>query len=221
MIAVITPSERIYEEVENLIGHFEDIQHASVQESNDHEMRLENGVKSTAERMFDVMASNEEPSTLQSGANSPGLDDLHVGRERTMQNGEVAEAVLAVESGLFVPDLDGFPGPETRYVAKTLGVENLWELFESHDVDRAAYRTAVSYVTEDVSVTFRGQTIGKVVPPRGDSNQGAEQLFEVEGETFAEMAVGRKNMISSRSRALTKFADWKSGNDLHGDSCLV
>lgn len=118
--------------------------------------------------------------------------------------------VVVEETGLFVDDLDGFPGPYTAYVEDTLGAERLWDLVAEADERRAVYRTGVAYADDERVVTFSGACTGELVAPRGPEDAGFDRLFEVQGTTFEELSVERKNALSSRARAMTKLADWLS-----------
>jgi XTP/dITP diphosphohydrolase len=76
--------------------------------------------------------------------------------------------------------------------------------------DRSArFRTAVAFVTPggaEVGVT--GELAGRIArEERGAGGFGYDSLFEVGGETLAEMGVGAKNRISQRARALAALAD--------------
>ena len=57
--------------------------------------------------------------------------------------------VLVDDAGLFVDDLDGFPGPYSSYVEETLGVERVFRLVTAddggEDVHRAAFRCTLAY----------------------------------------------------------------------------
>ncbi|MFD1569483.1 non-canonical purine NTP pyrophosphatase [Halorubrum laminariae] len=55
---------------------------------------------------------------------------------------------------------------------------------------------------------FEGYVPGRIVSPRGDGGFGYDPIFEHDGETFAEMDTDRKNAVSHRGRALSKFAEW-------------
>ncbi|WP_251341655.1 non-canonical purine NTP pyrophosphatase [Haloplanus halophilus] len=55
---------------------------------------------------------------------------------------------------------------------------------------------------------FEGAVRGRLVEPRGDEGFGYDPVFEHEGTTFAEMGPAKKNAVSHRGRALSKFAEW-------------
>ncbi|MFB6155730.1 MAG: non-canonical purine NTP pyrophosphatase [Haloferacaceae archaeon] len=147
------------------------------------------------------------------------------------------EPVIVDDAGLFVDALDGFPGPYSRFVEDTLGIERVWRLVEAEDDRRAAFRCVIAYCDgeafeaspdpvdrEDRTAAaaaggdeeegplpvklFTGYVPGRIVAPRGDGGFGYDPVFEHDGTTMAEMTTEEKNAISHRGRALAKFAEW-------------
>ena len=118
------------------------------------------------------------------------------------------DPVVVDDAGLFVDALGGFPGPYSSYVEDTLGVERVWQLAESLEDRRAAFRCVVAYTDGETTETFEGAVQGRMVAPRGDGGFGYDPIFEHDGTTFAEMSTDRKNALSHRGRALAKLADW-------------
>jgi XTP/dITP diphosphohydrolase len=55
------------------------------------------------------------------------------------------EPVIVDDAGLFIDDLQGFPGPYSAYVEETLGVERVGRLARSEDATRARFRCVVAY----------------------------------------------------------------------------
>ena len=118
------------------------------------------------------------------------------------------EGVLVGDSGLFVEALDGFPGPYSAYVERTLGIEAIPRLLTAEDSPRAYFRTVLAYADGRDLETFTGSVAGRIVEPRGDRGFGYDPIFEYNGLTMAEMTTAEKNAISHRGRALEKFAEW-------------
>lgn len=118
------------------------------------------------------------------------------------------DPVIVDDAGLFVQALDGFPGPYSAYVEDTLGIERVWELGESLENRRAAFRCTVAYTDGETTESFSGAVQGRLVAPRGDGGFGYDPIFEHDGKTFAEMSTAEKNALSHRGRALAKLADW-------------
>ncbi len=117
------------------------------------------------------------------------------------------------DTGLEVDALDGAPGVHTARFAGPAAsyAENraaLLRALAGVDDRSARFRTAAAFVTpggDEIVVT--GELAGRIAQEeRGDGGFGYDSLFEVDGETLAEMGEGAKNLISHRARALTALA---------------
>ena len=122
----------------------------------------------------------------------------------------LGRSVMVDDSGIFIGALNGFPGPYSAYVQRTLGNRGVLKLTDGM-VDRSAVVKSVVGFCEPKGepVTFTG-VIGGVVAncERGIHGFGFDPIFEVLGRTLGEMLPREKNLISHRARALEKFADW-------------
>ncbi|PHP45278.1 non-canonical purine NTP pyrophosphatase, RdgB/HAM1 family [Methanosarcinales archaeon ex4572_44] len=122
----------------------------------------------------------------------------------------LGRSVIVDDSGIFVSALNGFPGPYSAYVQRTIGNKGVLKLMEGV-LDRSAVVKSVIGFCEPggESVTFTG-VIGGVVSDceRGTNGFGFDPIFEVGGRTLGEMLPGEKNLISHRALALRKFVDW-------------
>ena len=121
--------------------------------------------------------------------------------------------VVADDTGLEVDALDGLPGVNTaRYAGpKASYEENVVRLLESMEgvEDRTArFRTVVALVMPDgVELTAEGSVEGVITKERrGGGGFGYDPVFEVDGQTLAEMAAEDKNALSHRARALRALA---------------
>jgi len=126
--------------------------------------------------------------------------------------------IIVEDSGLFVTALNGFPGPYSSYVYRTIGVEGILKLMEKIDNRNAYFKSAIAFCTPQSTkpVCFIGEVHGKIAfKARGDSGFGFDPIFEPEnggGKTFAEMNLEEKNQFSHRAKALRKFAAWHKSN---------
>lgn len=118
------------------------------------------------------------------------------------------------DTGLEVDALDGAPGVHTaRFAGPTASyAENraaLLGALAGVDDRSARFRTAAAFVTPGgAEVVVTGELAGRIArEERGAGGFGYDSLFEVDGETLAEMGVGAKNRISHRARALAALAD--------------
>jgi len=122
--------------------------------------------------------------------------------------------VIVEDAGLFIKVLNGFPGPYSSYVNRTLGVEGILKLMRDVE-DRSAYfLSVVAFSNSDGKEVkfFHGKVEGRIAyEARGESGFGFDPIFipaEGDGRTFAEMSTEEKNRFSHRARALRKFAEW-------------
>ena len=121
--------------------------------------------------------------------------------------------VVTEDSGLFIHVLNGFPGPYSAYVFKTIGCRGILDLMRDRADRKAEFKAVVAYcgpVQEPRS--FVGVVEGKLArEARGTSGFGFDPIFvplEGDGRTFAEMTLDSKNLYSHRARAFRKFGEW-------------
>ncbi|MFC7167427.1 RdgB/HAM1 family non-canonical purine NTP pyrophosphatase [Halospeciosus flavus] len=140
---------------------------------------------------------------------SDSLADIAArGAEEAFEAAGGEDPVIVDDAGLFVGELDGFPGPYSSYVEDTIGIQGVWTLAQELDDRRAAFRCTVAYTDGETTETFDGAVQGRIVAPRGTGGFGFDPIFEHDGTTFAEMSTEKKNALSHRGRALAKLADW-------------
>jgi len=121
--------------------------------------------------------------------------------------------VIVEDAGLFIDALNGFPGPYSNYVYRTIGNEGILKLLENHENRRAHFRSVVVFCSPDGTLRcFHGVVEGNIIKKlRGSSGFGFDPIFqplEKHEKTFGEMTAEEKNRISHRARALRKFAEW-------------
>lgn len=120
---------------------------------------------------------------------------------------ELGEPVLVEDAGLFVKALNGFPGPYSSFVYRTIGCKGLLKLLEGVN-DRSAYFMSASVlIYEPYVLTSIGEVHGKIIhEPRGTKGFGFDPIFVPEGcsKTFGEMDVEEKNTYSHRARSVGK-----------------
>ncbi|MBS7634498.1 XTP/dITP diphosphatase [Candidatus Bathyarchaeota archaeon] len=121
--------------------------------------------------------------------------------------------VIVEDAGLFIDALNGFPGPYSSYVYRTIGKEGIIKLLEGVSSRKAYFKSVVAFCSPDGNVIcFEGIIEGKIaMEPRGSSGFGFDPIFEPAeqpGETFGEMSIENKNRFSHRAKAVRKFAEW-------------
>ena len=125
--------------------------------------------------------------------------------------------VLADDTGFYVDALNGEPGIlAARYAGEEASYSDncqmvLSELGENEN-RKAYFATCATAVRADSpSIVSTGKVEGLIVKAdRGLSGFGYDPVFipsdDPDGETFAEMGIGLKNMISHRSKAFRALA---------------
>ncbi|KAJ5977029.1 hypothetical protein N7501_000371 [Penicillium viridicatum] len=118
--------------------------------------------------------------------------------------------VLIEDSALEFRALKGLPGPYIKWFYSALGDDGLCKLLAGFD-DKAATAVctfAFSAGPGSEPLLFQGRTEGKIVDKRGEGGFAFDPIFEVEGQTYAEMSFAYKNTVSERFKALEKLQGW-------------
>ena len=117
--------------------------------------------------------------------------------------------LLVEDAGLFVEALNGFPGPYSSYVYKTIGWKGILKLMEGVKNRRAYFKAVVACFHKGIRV-FEGVVEGEIAEEgRGNKGFGFDPIFIPKGynKTFAEMGVEEKSKISHRGKAFRKAAE--------------
>ena len=122
---------------------------------------------------------------------------------------------FADDTGLEINALGGRPGVKSaRYAGEDCNPENnirkvLQELKGVSD-RRARFRTVISLIISGHEIQFEGTVEGVILTEkRGKDGFGYDPVFMPDGynQSFAEMSLEEKNMISHRARATQKLID--------------
>jgi len=138
--------------------------------------------------------------------------------------GEIASSALALivnktdkpvfveDSGLFVHQLNGFPGPYSSYVFETIGIEGILKLLEEAKTRKAEFRSSVAFgMNGKWLANFSSATEGTIqMQPRGQNGFGFDPIFVPmwTSKTFAEMQLKEKTIYSHRAKSIMKLALW-------------
>ncbi len=139
-------------------------------------------------------------------------DDIeYIARHAAEDSYRILKKALIVEdSGLYISALNGFPGPYSSYVYRTLGINGILKLMDNVEERDAIFKAAVAYADEKIIKVFVGETKGKIsFEPRG-RGWGFDPIFIPDGssKTFGEMSTDEKNVFSHRGKALLEFVKW-------------
>ena len=132
---------------------------------------------------------------------------------KVMEAVKVVDPPFIVEdTGLYISELNGFPGPYASYVYKSLGLTNILKLMRNISNRAATFRAVGAVVyRENVFKIFEsivGGTIAENI--RGDQGFGYDPIFIPNGSThtFAEMDVNEKNKYSHRGKLFRKIGSF-------------
>jgi len=125
----------------------------------------------------------------------------HAGKEI---RGELKRPFMIDDSGLFVPELRGFPGVYSSYVYRTLGCKGILDLLRGSRLRLATFECRLFLHDGKNDHLFTGSCPGEIAEQeRGAGGFGFDPVFIPEGDerTFAEMSPKDKNEVSHRGRA--------------------
>ena len=105
------------------------------------------------------------------------------------------------DSGLFIEQLGGFPGPYSSYVYKTIGNSGVLKLMSNIGNRTSRFESVVAYAENHKNIHLgKGWGFDPIFIPRNCD------------ETYAEMGIESKQRVSHRYIAFTKFSDWFKTN---------
>lgn len=139
------------------------------------------------------------------------IEDIALSKvEQAVEKSDVEENafLIADDSGLFIEELNGFPGPQTAFFDRKVGKERILDLVD--EGAKAKFRTVIAlYVPDGENKVFTGSAEGEIVEPSGDGGFGYDPLFLPEGneKTWAEDP-GFKDENSHRQEALEQLRDF-------------
>jgi XTP/dITP diphosphohydrolase len=129
---------------------------------------------------------------------------------------------FADDTGLEIEALNGDPGVySARYAGENPTFEDnmnkVMKLLDGLENRNASFRTVISLVVNGKETQFEGRVDGKILTEKhGQAGFGYDPIFQPNGftESFAEMAMGLKNEISHRGRAVKKLVEFLKEADL-------
>ncbi|MEK7073106.1 MAG: non-canonical purine NTP pyrophosphatase, partial [Patescibacteria group bacterium] len=116
----------------------------------------------------------------------------------------VQAPVLVEDVALDIAALGGFPGPFVKFWLHHVGYGRAAEIAMKMGDQRVTARCGAGYCDGERFIFVEGVVSGTIVPKRGEGF-GFDPSIVPDGhdQTFAEMGMEKKNMLSHRSRALT------------------
>ena len=114
--------------------------------------------------------------------------------------------LIIEDDGLHIDSLDGFPGPYSSYVQKTIGNQGILNLMKK---DRSAkFISNITYCDKISFKCFEGKLSGTIANSEKGKGWGFDSIFIPKNtkQTFGELI--EKNNVSHRYKALKKFSNW-------------
>ncbi len=122
----------------------------------------------------------------------------------------IKRPVIVEDDGLFIDDLNGFPGVYSSFAFKTIGNKGILNLLANNEKRRARFLSVFSFFDGNTIESFGGETAGHIATEIFPSGWGFDPIFKPENEdlTYGEINLQRKNDISHRSKAFRQFLKW-------------
>ncbi len=126
--------------------------------------------------------------------------------------GDFKKPILVEDSGIFIADLGGFPGPYSSFVYDTIGLNGVLAILLRHRARKAYFQATVAFGSPSFKPhLFKGRVNGRISNQiLGKSGFGYDPIFIPDGcrKTFGQSNRMFKNSRSHRARAFQKFARW-------------
>ncbi len=122
--------------------------------------------------------------------------------------GSIEQPFFIDDTGLYITELHGFPGPYASYVQDTLGNSGIIKLSSG---SAAYFKTVISFMKDNKVYQFTGILNGKISDKeKGVNKFGYDPIFIPDGykNTLAELSIEEKNTISHRGKALKNLIDF-------------
>lgn len=137
---------------------------------------------------------------------SDSLDD--VARHKALQAFSICSRPVIVEDdGLFIDSLNGFPGPYSSFVFKTIGNRGILKLLSKQR--SANFRSIIAFCEKKDKVSlFDANIKGRISRKEHGKRWGFDPIFIPNGKNKTYSLLDNKNEISHRYVSLKKFANW-------------
>ena len=115
--------------------------------------------------------------------------------------------LVVMDSGLFIDELNGFPGVYTKYALDTIGIDRIIQLLGGGA--RAYTQRTITYFDGNKPQTFTLKLHGVLLKePRGDNGRNYDKYFlpDSKNKTLAEMASEEKAELTAE--IWRKLAAW-------------
>ncbi len=127
---------------------------------------------------------------------------------------KIRQPFFLEDTGLYIANLNGFPGPYSSYVQNTIGNENILKMASD---SKAYFKTVITLYWRKNFYQFSGMLNGKISSKiSGNLGFGYDPIFipDNSNKTLGEMTTDEKNKISHRFLALKKLYGFIVENDV-------
>jgi len=141
------------------------------------------------------------------------LEPIAAGKAREASR-RLGATAFVEDAGLFIKHLQGFPGPYSAYVFRTLGIKGILRILQEEKDRRAQFQSVIGYCEPGAEPRcFSASVDGTIAPvPRGNG-WGYDPIFipdDADGLTFGELDQA-KNNLSHRRKSLQILAEYLVG----------
>jgi len=114
--------------------------------------------------------------------------------------------LIIEDDGIFINSLNGFPGPYSSYIFKTIGNKGILNLLKQNR--KAKFVSIITYCDKNILESFDAKIDGSISKSIKGKGWGYDPIFIPNNsqKTFAEL--NNKNELSHRYKALKKFSKW-------------
>ena len=138
----------------------------------------------------------------------PEIQSLDIGEILRVKADEawrrIGRPVVVEETGLYLPGLNGFPGPLVKWMLEAVGPQGVARAAAAFGDPRAEARCCLMWKDGSREIAAQGSTHGELVlPGRGNGGFGWDPVFLPAGETrtYGELPAVEKDRLGHRGRA--------------------
>ncbi len=122
----------------------------------------------------------------------------------------IKNPVIIEDDGLFITELNGFPGVYSSFVFKSIGNLGILKLLKDNKNRDSKFVSVFSFFDGKFIKSFTGENIGSISLEIIPGGWGFDPIFKPVNErrTYSQLEIQEKNKISHRTKALKKFLQW-------------
>lgn len=109
---------------------------------------------------------------------------------------KIKKPLIVEDSGLFIKEFKGFPGPFSSYVFEKIGNDGIINLLNNKVNRKAYFLSIIGFIKQNKIKLFKGKTEGKITKEKsGNKGFGYDPIFSPKNaeKTFGEMDTVEKN----------------------------